>query len=284
MNNTVFCLLLLIGLFRQDQEPLPDPHAFMAEFRKTLHSDNKLLRQYTYTEKETELSLDGKGNTTKTKVDVYQIFHGVEDWQTYERQTVKNGKPLTAQELEKEDRDEKQRVAKETAKRAKESEAKRSEKKAKEDREENEALDDIFSMYDIQLLRRESVNGVSTIVVSFKPKPNYKPKTSDVKNLQHIAGNAWIAEDDHELVKIQAEVTDSISLLAGFVAKVQKGTTLLLERRRINDEIWLPVRAEARINGRLLLLKGINIGYVVEYSDFQKFSVDTNLQFGEPKD
>ena len=52
---------------------------------------------------------------------------------------------------------------------------------------------------------------------------------------------------------------------------------------KINDEIWLPFRAEAHINGKLLLLKGINIHEVLEYSDYRKFSVDTNLEFGEPK-
>jgi hypothetical protein len=276
-------LLFLGGPFPQDEKLLPEPHAFLAEFRKTLHSDNKLLREYTYTEKETELTLDDKGKTKKTNVDVYQVFHDAEDWQTYERQTVKNGKPLTVQELDKEDRDEKQRVARETAKRAKESEANRSEKKAREDREEQEFMDDLFSMYDLHLIRRESVNDVSTIVVSFKAKPDYKPKTAFVKNLQHIAGNAWIAEDDHyELVKVEAEVIDAISLF-GFLAKVQKGSTIYGERRKINNEVWLPFRAEAHINGRLLLLKGMNIHLVNEYSDYRKFSVDTNLKFGEPR-
>ena len=43
--------------FRQEEKPLPEPTSFMSEFRKTLHSDNTLLSQYTYTEKETELTL-----------------------------------------------------------------------------------------------------------------------------------------------------------------------------------------------------------------------------------
>jgi hypothetical protein len=66
-------------------------------------------------------------------------------------------------------------------------------------------------------------------------------------------------------MQMEAEVTDAIPLIAGFLAKAQKGTTLAVERRKINDEIWLPFRAEARINGRLLLLKGMNIRDVVEY-------------------
>jgi hypothetical protein len=276
-------LLLLGGGFRQDEKPLPERQAFLAAVKKTLHSDNKLLSQYTYTEKDTELTLDAKGNTKKSELNVFQIIHGAEGWQTYERQTVKNGKELTAQELEKEDREEKQRVARETAKRAKEPEARRSEKKAKEDREEQELMDDVFAMYDFQLLRRESLNGVSTILASFKARPDYKPKTTAAKILQRIAGNVWMAEDEHEVIKVEAEVTDTISIAAGFLAKVQKGSTLFAERRKINDEIWLPFREEAHIKGRLLLLKGMNIHEIAEYSEYRKFSVDTNLEFGEPK-
>src|SRR6266550_4521692 len=109
--------LLLFGLWPSQQEkPIPDLKTFIAEFRKTLHSDNKLLSQYTYTEKETELTLDSKGKTKKTETNVYQMIHGAEEWQTYRRQTVKNGVPLTEKELEKQDREEKDRVAKEAQK------------------------------------------------------------------------------------------------------------------------------------------------------------------------
>lgn len=276
-------LLLLLLSGWQDPKPMPDKDSFLAEFRKTLHSDDKLLSQYTYTQKETETTLDGKGNVKKTEVNVYQIIQGAEDWQSYNRQIVKNGVPVSEQELEKRDRQEKERVARETKKRAGESEAKRIEKKAKDDREEQDALDDIFAMYDLQPIRREIVNDISTILITFKSKPDYRPKTAGGKILQHIAGKAWIAEDDHELAKVEAEIIDPISVVAGFLAKVQKGSTVVMERRKINNEIWLPFRAEGSINGKLLLLKGINIHDVVEYSDYRKYTVDTILQFGEPE-
>src|SRR5262249_42052021 len=47
---------------------------------------------------------ENRGMTDQPKrLDVFfadhnQVFHGAEDWQIYERQTVKNGKALTAQE------------------------------------------------------------------------------------------------------------------------------------------------------------------------------------------
>ena len=275
-------LLPLLTLWSQQDKPLPDPAGFMAEFRKTLHSDDKLLRDYTYIEKETEITLDSKGQTRKAETNVYQVTHAAEDWQTSRRLISKNGVPLTEKELEKEDREEQQRIAKETRKRANQSEAKRQREKAKTDREESEVIDDIFLLYDYQLVRREARGNAATILVVFKPRAAYKPKTSGGKMFQHIAGRLWIAESDHELVRLEAEVIDPIKFGAGILAKLQKGSTLSFERKKINNEIWLPVKAEASLSGRLFLIKGINVREITEYSEHKKYSVDTILDFREP--
>jgi len=274
-------LLLAAQLPAVQEEPLPDTASFISEFRKTLHRDEKLLSQYTYTDKETLYSLDSKGKVKKSETDVYQVFHAEEEWQTYRRQIMKKGVTVSEKELEKKDREEKERVAKETARRGKQSEEKRREEQAKEDREEQELLDDVFAMYDVQLVQRELINGVSTILVTFKPKPDYKSRTKDGKILQHIAGRAWIAEDDHELARLEAEIIDPISIGAGILAKLQKGSTLNFERRKINGEIWLPVRAETLLNARLLMLKGYNVRQILEFSEHKKFGADVELIFGE---
>src|SRR5690242_20157126 len=108
-----FRLFLLFLSPWQEPKPMPNKDSFLAEFRKTLHSDDNLQRQYTYTQKETETTLDGKGIAKKSEVNVYQVIQGAEDWQSYQRQTVKNGVPVSQQELEKRDREEKERVERE---------------------------------------------------------------------------------------------------------------------------------------------------------------------------
>lgn len=283
MTLKLYLMLLLLWPSQEQERPLPDLTSFLADFRKTLHSDDKLLSQYTYTEKETGTKLDSKGNAKESEVNVYQVIHADEDWKTYRRRIVKNGVPLTDKELEKQDREEKERVGKETQKREKQSPTKRQAEKDKEDREERETLDDVFAMYDVQLVGREVRSGASTIAITFKPKPNYKPKTSDGKDLQHIAGRVWIAEDDHELVRLEGEIIDPISIGAGLLAKLNKGSTFAFERRKINGEIWLPVKVDILINGRLLLLKGLNMREVIEYSEHKKYTVDTILKFPDPQ-
>jgi hypothetical protein len=274
--------LLFLTLWSQEQDkPLPDQSTFMEAFRKTLHTPDKLLSQYTYTEKETENKLDSSGKIGSSETNVYQVINGAEDWQSYRRHISKNGKPLSDKELEEQDRKERERVDKETRKRAGWSEARRQQEKAKAEKEERESTDDIFATFDYQLVRREMLNGVSTILVNFTPKKNYKPKTGDAKELQHVQGRFWIAENDHQLVKLEAEVMDAISIGFGLLAKVQKGSTLTFELQKINDEIWLPVRGELSLNGRLLLLKRLNVDVVVEFSDHKKFNVDTIFDFHE---
>ncbi len=83
-------------------------------------------------------------------------------------------------------------------------------------------------------------------------------------------------------MKLEAEIIDPISIGAGILAKLQKGSTVAFQRRKVNNEVWLPVRVEASLNGRLLLLKGINIHEITEYSEHKKYTVDTILKFGTP--
>ena len=97
--------------------------------------------------------------------------------------------------------------------------------------------------------------------------------------MQHIAGRAWISEVDHQIARVEMEVMDPISLGLGILAKVNRGTSIKGERRKFNEEIWLPVRTEVTLNARLMLLKGFNIRQVIEYSDHKKYSVDTILKF-----
>lgn len=271
------CLLILA---LQDQ-PLPDTRTFLSELRKTLQSDSALLGQYTYTEKETHLTLDSRGNTKKTETKVFQVFGGAERSQTYRRHISTNGVPLTEKEMAKQDREQKERIASESRKRQGQSEARRKQEKAKSDREDQEVIDDIFAMYDIQLVRREILEGIPVIQLTFKSRPGYKTKTRQAGIMKHIAGKAWIAEQDHQLAKLESEVMEPIAIGAGILAKVQKGSILSFERRKVNNEIWLPVKQEALINGRLLLFKGLNFRQVSEYSDHQKYSVDTILTFGD---
>jgi len=48
--------------------------------------------------------------------------------------------------------------------------------------------------------------------------------------------------------------------------------------------VWLPTYLEAHIGVRVLLVKGIRMGVITRYSDYQRFNVETLNSISKPKD
>jgi len=272
------CLIALLFLIQDPPKPLPESGTFIAELRKTLHTDAMLLSQYTYTEKRTLTFLDSDKRPKKTEVNVFEVFPRSPERVGYQRQIVKDGKPLTGAELEKSDRELQKKIDAAQRKLNDRSPAEREKLRAERLRTEQEVLDDVFGGYEAKLIGREMLAGRSVIIVRLTPRVGYKPKTKQGKTMQHVAGNAWVSEDDHQIARVEMEVIDPISIGLGILAKLQKGASIKAERQKFNEEIWLPMKTEITLNARLLF-KGFNIQQTVEYSDHKKYSVDTILKF-----
>lgn len=267
--------------FVSSEVPLPDASSFLSSVQKKLRSDRQLLSEYTYTQREVHTDLDGSGKAKKTRTRVYEVFPGVEEWQTYKRLISEDGIPRKPEEVAKDDLKHRAEVEKELRKRSRNG-ADLDRKKAEEFRKEEEAIQEAFRLYDIRLVRREEIDGHASILMTFAPKPSYKPKTREGRWLQKIAGEAWFSETEHEMIKIDARVIDTISF-GGIVARLNKGTRVLAQRQKFNNEVWLPSRVEFAANARVMLLKGFNQRGVSEYYDHKKYQVQTILNFGTEK-
>ncbi len=245
-------LLLASSLVQTTSQPLPELKPFLADFRKTLHTDELLLNQYTYSEKQTHIELDPDDKPTSTNVDIYQITRG-SDGTLYRRLVSKNGTVVKSAKAQKE---------------------KRSSNREQDER----VMDDLFDGYDIRILGRDDLNGRPAIRIRFTPRDGYKPKTREGRLMRHVAGQAWVDESDHQLARVDAEVIDTMAFGFGLLAKVQKGARLYAERQKVNDEVWLPFRSEVTATARILLLKGFHVREIREYSDYKKFNVETIIK------
>ncbi len=123
---------------------------------------------------------------------------------------------------------------------------------------------------------REPVDGRPAIIVSFAPRPGYKPVTAGGKVLQKLAGRAWIDEEDKQLVRIEARLLENLGVGPAGIARLQKGASAYFHRKKVNREIWLPT--EARFTGvaKILLFYGPRVDALFEYGDYKKFSVSTD--------
>jgi hypothetical protein len=278
-------ILILTSLcLAAPQQPLPNLPGFLAEFRKTLHSDGLILSRYTYNMKDTRTRMDSKGNVMQTTTNVYEVFPGVEAWQTQKRLLARNGIPLTAKELEKQDRDLEKNIDSQERKLKKKTPREIEEARAREQREDDEVMQDIFAMYDVRMLRRDVIDGHGAIVLSFTPKPGFKARTGDGRMWHRVAGEVWVSEADHELIRIDAQTIDAVSVSIGLgMLKAPKASRIIVDRRKFNNEVWLPARIEGTVgDGRPTGPRVLR--QVVEYLDHKKFSVEIIIRIPGGRD
>ncbi len=256
--------------------PLPELRPFLDEVRTRLHSDETLLEEYTFTEKHVERELDAKGGVKNVKSETYQVYPSLEPGHTYRRLVERDGRTLTEKELAQEDRKHEKKIGDPTDA---EAEAKRAEKRLESRRKETARIEELFRIYEIRIAGRELVDGRKTIRLTFEPRRAVEPSGRAGKVLKTFAGQAWVDEEDRQVVRVDAELIDNLSFGLGILARLHKGSRASLLRRKVNGEIWLPAVARFTGSARLLLFKGLRIDAVSEYSDYRKFQVDTSSDF-----
>jgi hypothetical protein len=239
---------------------------------KDMENDKK-QRDYTYIEREEEHRLDGNGKvkSTETRTSEVMMLYGDQ----VERLIAKNDKPLSAKDAAKED----ERIQKLTDKRKNETAEQRAKrlKQEEKDREEtHQFVGEIADAYNFHLAAMEEIEGRETYVIDAEPRPGFEPRGKGAKFLPKFRFRVWIDKAESEWVKLDAEAIDTVSV-GLFLARVHKGSRIVIEQTRVNDEVWLPRHMEVKVDVRLALVKNFNIAEDVTYRDYKKFRSDTRL-------
>jgi len=287
-NGTALVALVVsmtAGAAGQDR-PLPDLQPFLAQARTKLQTDNERQRSYIYVETQRERKLDGAGRTRSESVKVVESYPALPgESERWERVLEEDGRKKTAAELARQDA-ERQKTAEAVARHlSSQSPGDRAKAVRAYEQSRKEALDrinDIFVVYDIAIGGRERVDGHDTIVLTLEPKPNPRAATREGKWMQYFRCRAWVSESDYELVKLNVEAIRDANIGFGLLARMNKGTTMTFSRRFINNEVWLPARADYNVKARVLMLKRYLQGGTIEFSNYRKFTVDTATTIAPP--
>ncbi len=283
MRPVVLALLVLATPAAQDR-PLPDQDAFAAQVKRHLATDEERQSGYTFLERRTEQKLDASGRSKDQSVKVFEVYPGLPGEERYRRLIEENGRPVPPGDLAKRDRSRQKEVenyARKLSIASERTKATREQDKAR--REYSAAVDDIFRIYDIRMLGRESLDGHDTIVATLTPIPGAKPLTDDGKIMRHFKARAWISEADYELVRVEIEAIDTLSFGFGFLARVHKGTVATFQRRTVNNEVWLPAEVTWTASARVMLFRQLRLRGVSEFSNYRKFIVDTSTIYTPPR-
>lgn len=265
-------------------EPLPDAQALMKEVGKNEEEIDQLLEKYTYTETITKRELDQSGQLRDKDSEKFELtfFKG----NRIRRLIEKNSRPLSADETEKESRRIEKRVRelekKETEK----------EKKAQKEREvaqetggtpdadngQRISISDVLRASKLVNPRRERFRGREVIVFDFEPLPGYKPQKNYEKFFGKTAGAIWIDAADKQVARVEARLVEAYKIAGGMLASLKEGATFVLEQDRVNNEIWLPTRADISLSLKVLMVKGINEIATINYGDYKRFNVDAEKE------
>ncbi len=246
---------------------------------KDLENDKK-QRDYTYVEREEDRSLNSKGEVKSTESKTYDMMEIYGE--PVRKVIAKNDKPLSAKDAQKED----EKIQKLIDKRKNESDGdrdKRLKKEAKDRQEELAFVREVADAYNFKFVGIEKLNGRDNYVIDGDPKPGYQPKDKDAKVLTKTRFRVWIDKQDSQVAKLDAEFIDTFSI-GLFVARLHKGSRVIVENVRVNNEVWLQQHVAVKVDARVALVKDFDLDVDVTDRDYKKFRTDTKIvAIGDPQ-
>ena len=233
-------MALVAALALQEGRPLPAAEAFYAETQKNLARSNQVQNQYAYKERRTELHTNPFGRLGTGEVRLYEVTPGLEERVYFRRLLERAGKPVADAKPE------------------------RQERRATQGR----SLEDVVATLRFTIGGREVVSGRDTIVVHFEPRPDARPRTRQGSIAKVLKGTIWVDEAAREVTRAEATAIDSVSF-GGFIARINEGAHIVMTRQRVDGDLWLPTSITMQGKGRALLVRRMNIDYVIEWFDYR---------------
>jgi len=211
---------------------------------------------YTYMERDEDRRLDSLGRVKSENVDVTRMI--IVNGARFEQLMEHNGQHPTAKEQKKSDEDldklKHETPAEQTA-------------RLRKDQENRAFLRDILEAFDFEMVGEELVGGRPSYVLHATPHAGYHAHGKFGKMFSKVEGKLWVDKQDFGWTKVDGEVTQSFSM-GIFVARVLRGSHILLEETCVGNAVWVPKRLEMRASAKILFLKSLDVARILTYSDY----------------
>jgi hypothetical protein len=213
--------------------------------------------EYIYMERDEDRRLDSAGQVQSQNVDVTKmtLVNGIR----FEELMEHNGQLPSADDQKKRDVEIEKLKHETTAERA---------ERLRKDQDNRSFLHVLLEAFDFRLVGEEIVDGRPAYVLEATPHPGYHASGKYGKLLARVQGKLWVDKQDFGWVKVDGEVTQSFSM-GLFVARVQRGSHILLEQICLGDAVWVPKRLEVRASAKILFLKSLELEKILTYSDYR---------------
>ncbi len=254
------------------RQPLPDAEPIIRKSLERNAFNEARLKDYTYTESQQTQTFDKSGTVVKTERQTFDVvnLYG----RPYKRQVGKDGRALEGNEKRKADEE----FEREVRKRAEETPDQRQRREAEHDTQRAEGrrfLQEVPKAYSFQVTGEETLEGIPVWVIEARPRPEFRSAVKRAELLKKMRGRLWIDKESLQWVRVEAEVVEPISF-GGFLAKLDRGARMTFVQKRVNDEVWLPSQAVARLDARLLV-KRYRLATETTWFGYRRFRVDSRM-------
>ena len=241
----------------QDHASIPDARHIIGQSVVATERSLEARDRYTFVERDHDRRLDSQGQLKSEKIDVTRMI--LVNGARFEQLVERNGQLPSAEEQKKLDQD--------FEKLKHETPEERTARLGKE-QENRSVLRDLLEGFDFRLLGEEVLAGRRTYVLQVTPHPGYHARGKYGKIFSKVEGKLWIDKSDFGWIKVEGQVTQSFSM-GLFVARVQRGSRIVLEQTNVGDAVWVPQRLEVRGSARILFLKSLTVERIFTYSDYR---------------
>jgi hypothetical protein len=227
-------------------------------------------RNYTFLQRVELRRLDARGRVKLSEAQTYDVT--LQEGTPYRQLVQRDDNPLPPAEQKREQ----ENLAKSIAERRQENEGERVKRLSAYQRRpdwQREAWHELSEAFDFLLVGEGRLDGRSIFIIEAMPRQGYQPQSRTAKLFRSLKGTFWVDKQDHQIVKVEAEVTDTI-WVGLFLVRVAKGSRATLELTCVSDGVWLPERLQVFASARLGLLKSLRIEEKVDYSRYSSFPAD----------
>lgn len=116
------------------------------------------------------------------------------------------------------------------------------------------------------------------IMLRFRPAPNFQPSSRQSLVLKGMAGKAWVDPKTQRIAKIDGSLIQAVKIGWGFLAKLNKGGTFLLEQSHGPDGTWHQRLLSVAFDGTELIFKHIHIHETIIRCCFEQLPDDLSIR------
>ena len=249
---------------------IPDVPTLLREVQEHQRKTDAIRENYTFHEIVRTDTLNGDGSVKETRSEESEVFfvHGHRILQLLKRDGAELGERDRAKEEE--------RVRKEIDGDAKKPKATERGRGGGRDH----IVSRILAVAKTSNPRRENLRGRPSLVFDFEGDPKAKANGMDQNAAKKLAGTIWIDEVDRQVARLEVRFYDNFRI-GGFLANVQKGTSMTVDQMPLGDGLWMQTGSEDHLAARVVV-KNLRMNVHIQDFDFKKFNVGTKQQISAP--